>query len=129
MKRFYKATITSLLLLTVVLLGGLLSGCAKSNTNSETKKTYTATAAGYGGDVTVEVALTDDGKIGSIDVDAPKETPEIGGTAAPKIAEAIVSKQSLTVDTVTGATVTSNAVIKATEEALKKGGADTEALK
>ncbi|BCJ93758.1 FMN-binding protein [Anaerocolumna cellulosilytica] len=128
MKLLFNKTTVSVLL-TVIVFSAFLSGCAKTNTGNNTNKTYTATAAGYGGDVTVEVALTEDGKIGNIKVDAPKETPELGGAAAPKVAEAIVSKQSLTVDTISGATVTSEAVIKAAEEALKKGGVDTEALK
>jgi fumarate reductase flavoprotein subunit len=128
MKKINRTT-TIFVLLTVVIFSTFLGGCAKTDTGTDTNKTYTATAAGYGGDVTVEVTLTEDGKIGTVKVDAPKETPELGGAAAPKVAEAIVSKQSLAVDTVSGATVTSEAVIKAAEEALKKGGVDTEALK
>jgi len=105
-------------------------GCSKKeDTDKVEGKTYTASAVGYGGDVTVEVTVSEDGTINSINVDAPKETKEVGGAAAPKVAEAIIAEQSLAVDTVAGATITSQAVISATESALKEAGIDTEALK
>ncbi len=111
-------------------LGLFLMGCSKDKgTDAVEGKTYTGTAQGYEGEVTVKVTVADDGTINAIDVDAPDETKEVGGAAAPKVAKSIISKQSLAVDTVSGATITSNAVISATEAALKDAGIDTEALK
>ncbi len=106
----------------------LLSGCKKDGPDDKVKK-FSATAAGYGGDVTVEVTLADTGKIGTLKVDASKETPEIGGAAAPRIAKTIVARQSLSVDSISGATITCDAVLNAAETALKQAGMDTEALK
>jgi fumarate reductase flavoprotein subunit len=115
------------LLMMVVLSGVMFIGC---DTEDEAEgKSYNGTAAGYSSDVTVEVTVGDDDKITAINVDAKGETPEVGGKAAPTVAESIVEKQSLAVDTVAGATITSNAVITATENALKEAGIDTEALK
>lgn len=112
------------------LLGLFLMGCAKEkNTDSVEGTTYTGTAQGYAGEVTVKVTVAKDGTINAIDVNAPDETKEVGGAAAPKIAKAIIADQSLAVDAVAGATITSNAVITATEVALKEAGVDTEALK
>lgn len=105
MKKAFILTLTTLLLI----------GCG-NNAN-----TYNGKADGYGGEITVQVVVDKDGKITEISVDAPNETPTIGGEAAPKVAESIKEKQSLKVDTVSGATITSKSVIEATRAALKSG--------
>lgn len=110
----------------------LFVGCSSNNTDSKSTAkagTYTATEKGFGGDVTVNVTIAEDGSIESIDVTADSETPDIGGKAAPQLAETIVNNQSLAVDTVSGATVTSTAVITAITNALTEAGADIDALK
>ena len=56
-------------------------------------------------------------------------TAGICDPAIEKIPAAIVAAQSLAVDTVTGATVTSKAILAAAEQALTEAGADIEALK
>lgn len=90
---------------------------------------YTATEKGFGGDITAKVTIAEDGSIQAIDVTADSETPDIGGKAAPQLAEKIVETQSLGVDTVSGATVTSTALLTAVTTALTEAGADVEALK
>lgn len=86
--------------------------------------TYEGTARGYAGDVTVTAVLSEYG-IEEIKVTAEKETPEIGQAAAVTLAKEIWKNQSHSVDAVAGATVTSNAVKKATaqciREAVKEG--------
>ena len=99
--------------LLIALSALLLTGC--SGGTSE----YTGTAKGYGGDITAKVKVDKNNKITEITIDAPSETPGIGGDAAPKVSQSIVDKQSLNVDTVSGATVTSKAVIEAVRSALK----------
>lgn len=101
------------LILTLTTL--LLIGCGNKVT------TYNGKAEGYGGEIAVQVSVDKDGKITNISVEAPNETPTIGGEAAPKVTESIKEKQSLKVDTISGATVTSKAVIEATRAALKSG--------
>ena len=110
----------------------LFVGCSSNNNSSNsTAKAgkYTATEKGFGGDVTVNVTIAENGNIESIDVTADSETPDIGGKAAPQLAETIVTNQSLAVDTVSGATVTSTAVLTAITNALTEAGADIDALK
>jgi fumarate reductase flavoprotein subunit len=117
------------LIMAVAILGVMLIGCKKIDPEEVGGETYTANAAGYGGDVTIDLIVAADGKINSIKVDAPKEAPEIGGAAIPIIAKQIIATQSLSIDAVSGATITSTAVLTATENALKEAGIDTESLK
>lgn len=85
--------------------------------NGETKaSSYSATEKGFGGDVTVTISTEGD-KITNVEVDAQNETPDLGGKAAEKLAENILETQSYKLDTVSGATTTSNAVLKAAERA------------
>ena len=93
-----------------------------------TAGTYEGTAQGMMGNVTVSVVVNENA-IESVTVTAQNETPDIAGAALEQIPAAIVANQSLVVDTVAGATVTSNAIIAATEAALVLAGADVEAFK
>ena len=61
-------------------------------------------------------------------IDATGETPELGGLAAGKLSESILLAQTPNVDVLSGATVTSNAIIKAATEALEAAGADIAVL-
>ncbi len=93
-----------------------------------TAGTYEGTAQGMMGNITVSVVVNENA-IESVTVTAQNETPDIAGAALEQIPAAIVANQSLVVDTVAGATVTSNAIIAATEAALVLAGADVEAFK
>lgn len=90
--------------------------------------TYTATAKGMGGDVTVEVVVTAD-EITAIKVVSHKETPGISDLPIEQIPAKIVETQSLAVDTVAGATITSTALLTAVTDCMTQAGADVEALK
>ena len=85
--------------------------------------TYTASAQGFGGSVTVTLTLADDGSIASIEVDAPGETPGIGFDAAPVYAESIVTAQSLGADAVSGATFTCTGIKDAVTDCLTQANA------
>jgi uncharacterized protein with FMN-binding domain len=115
-------------ILFLTILTMFLFGCKKEDSNDEIKK-YSATATGYGGDVTVEVSITKTGKIGTFHVDAPKESRDKGQIAADKIAKEVIKEQSLFVDSVSGATITSTAILTAAEIALQEAGVDTKSLK
>jgi uncharacterized protein with FMN-binding domain len=82
----------------------------------------TGVAKGFGGDVTVAVNIDENGAIADVTVETPNETEGIGTTAAPQVAQAIAEAQSVNVDAVSGATVTSNAVIEAVTAALTEAG-------
>ncbi|MDO4972862.1 MAG: FAD-dependent oxidoreductase [Eubacteriales bacterium] len=79
-----------------------------------TPGTYTASAPGMGGDVTVTITV-DETSILEAAIDAAGETEGIGKPAAELLAKQIVERQSWEVDSVSGASVTSRAVRQALE--------------
>ena len=79
--------------------------------------TYSATAAGINGNVTVTMTF-DETSITDVVVDAAAETPSLGGAAAPVLQQAILDAQSADVDSVAGATITSEAVKKAAQKCI-----------
>ena len=103
------------LLLCLMMLVGL-TGCKSIGV-------YTAgkyEAEGYGmGLVKVSVEVTSD-KIKAIDADVSNETDAIGGAAKDEIIKQIIDKQSTDIDGVAGATITTNAIVKAVDKALAK---------
>ncbi len=90
--------------------------------------TYKASAKGMGGDVTVEVVVTADA-IKSVTVLEHNETAGISDPAIEKIPGLIVEAQGLGIDAVSGATITSDAILAAAADALGQAGADVEGLK
>ena len=81
---------------------------------------YTASASGFAGNVTVTVEISS-GKLSSVVVDAPAETPERGGKAADTLSSAILDADGTDeVEAVSGATVTSNAVLNAADDCLSQ---------
>lgn len=114
-----------------VLLAVTLVGCSSGGGTASTETaapaglsgTYTGTAKGNGGDVTVTLTF-EDGKITAAEGEGLKETEGLGDKAIEQMTAAIVEKNSIDVDTVSGATITSNAVKKAANAALLETGAD-----
>ena len=93
-----------------------------------TAGTYEAEANGIGGAVKVSVTVSETA-IESVEVVSHSETAGISDPAIEKIPAAIVEGQTLAVDVVAGASVTSGAILSAVEQALTEAGADVEALK
>ena len=96
------------------------AGDSKEATVGET--TGEGTAAGHNGDLKAVVTFDGD-KIAKIDL-THEETEGLGDKAADKLVEEIVANNSVSVDTVTGATVTSTAVIEAVKAAIEASGRD-----
>ena len=113
------------LLLVITLLITVCGGNAESTYKAGS---YDVTVEGFGGDMIVTTTFTTD-KLESIVVGENNETPGIGDTAIEQLPGKIVEFQSLAVDSITGATVTSDAIKKAVEEALANAGGDVEAWK
>lgn len=91
--------------------------------------TYSATAQGFGGDVTVTITV-DANSILDCTVQADGETLDIGQAAAPKLADRIIEAQGYEIDGVTGASRTSEAVRKACEECIAQAkGIDVSLLR
>ena len=126
MKRMLKTILVCLALVTMV--AGTAACGSKKAEGKFNPGTYEGTAKGHGGDVKAKVTVTAD-KITEIVIDAPNETEGIGSGAARVVIESIMSGQNLAVDTVSGATVSSTAMIAAITAALEKAGADIAALK
>ena len=103
---------------------GLVTGCSGKSGGGTT---FTGTAKGKNGDVTVEVVY-ENNEIKSVKVTDQKETEGIADPALEQIPEAIVKAQTPNVETVSGATVTSDAIIEATKAALKDAGVDVDAM-
>lgn len=80
------------------------------------------------GEVQVSVVF-DETSIVSVEVGENAETPLISEIALTRIPEQIVAFQSLKIDTVTGATLSSNAVLNAVADAVTQAGGDVDALK
>ncbi|NTW28011.1 MAG: FAD-binding protein [Coriobacteriia bacterium] len=99
---------------------GALTGCSSTSTD-DSKDTYTASAKGCHGDITA-TAVIKSGAIKSLKVTGPLETPSIGGLALEGLPKTIVEKNSLAVDAVSGATLTSVAILKATAYCMSKAG-------
>ena len=93
-----------------------------------TAGTYTATGNGRKGDITVELTCSDTA-IESVAITDHGETERIAAPAFEKIPADIVEFQSLGVDTVTGATLSSMGVLTAVEECVRQAGGDVSALK
>lgn len=125
-KRIGYLLLTGLLALSIIGCSG--TGKVEKTESGVTDGTYTAVAPGNNADVKVEVVIKD-GKIESVKVVEHKETPGISDLALSDIPAKIVETQSLGVDAISGATMSSNAVLAAVEDCLKQAGFDVEALK
>ncbi|MBR0229612.1 MAG: flavocytochrome c [Clostridia bacterium] len=84
---------------------------------------YEETAKGFGGDVTVTITVSES-EITDVTVVGDAETPALGGVAIQTLPEEILKAQTPNVDVLSGATVTSNAIITAATKALEAAGAD-----
>ncbi len=93
-----------------------------------TPGTYKASAIGMKGPVAVTVTLSAD-RIESVKVDQHGETVGIGTIAIERIPDAIVSRQALDVETISGATKTSEAIRNAVADCIRQAGADPLKLK
>lgn len=89
--------------------------------------TYIGSAQGYGGPIKVEVK-TSDSKILSLIILEQTETKGISDFALKSLPKEIVENQTLGIDTVAGATFTSNAILEASKNALKSSGVDLEKI-
>ena len=139
MKKLFASTLAGFMVLS-------LAACSGSNDAKETATTtgklipgtYTASRAGLNGDVEVEVTVSETA-IEDVKVVNEMETPGIGSVLVDgskegivpvvSIPKAIVENQSIAVDSVTGATITSGAIKGAVEDCLVEAGANVDEWK
>ena len=114
------ATVTSEAIIEAV--NTALNGSEDSDSASEpveyTDGTYEGTADGHNGEIKVEVTVSN-GAIENIVITDHAETEGLSDPAFEEVPAEIMETNSTDVDTVSGATVTSKAIISAVENALK----------
>ena len=103
-----------------VVLAGMMavSVAACSGKGTYTPGTYTGEAQGFGGTVSVTITV-DANKITDVTVKGDKETKTVGGAHLDELKDEILKAQSADIDTVSGATLTSNGVKEAAEKAIE----------
>ena len=114
---------TSLLLAFLLAMSCVSMGVAEGMTPG----TYSAAAEGFHGSIKLDVTVDADA-ITDIVIVEQSETEGIGAAALPKLAQAVLDGQTLGIDTVGGATVTSNAFLAAMTDALTQAGADMDKM-
>ena len=116
---------------------GSLTGCAEDSGNTGEKGaeplsfiagTYEGTATGKHGPIVVEATFTTDA-IEAVAVKSHTETADLSDVALAVLPAAIVANQSLAVDAISGATLTSLGLMAAVADAAVAAGADEEALR
>lgn len=117
-------------LLSVVLLAGCSSttNSTENTTSAESSEvvaiadgSYTGTARGNNGDITVNTTFKD-GKIESIEIVSQEETQGISNDPIEQMGQRIVDAQSIAVDTFSGATMTSRGIINAVSNSIENAG-------
>ena len=114
------ATITSEAIIEAVniALGADSTEEPSTETVEYTDGTYTGTTDGFGGTLSVEVTVTD-GAIANVVVTEHSESDGIADPAFEEVPAAIIEYNSTNVDVASGATVSSNAIMRAVKDALE----------
>jgi len=111
------------LLLAALLLYSAIAVVYGDSTYTVHNGVYVGEGRGCYGPIKVGVTLEGD-KIKDIQIIEHNESPGVGAVAAELIAEDIIKYQSIAVDAVSGCTKSSNGVVTAVKEALKKADID-----
>ncbi|MCD1147206.1 flavocytochrome c [Peptoniphilus sp. KCTC 25270] len=118
----------SLFLVFILFLTACTPSAQEESDLSFTPGTYETETDGYGGPIKVSTTFSENA-IDSVEILSHGETDGIGTNAIDQLPEAIVKNQSLGLDTVTGATISSEAILAAVEKAVTEAGGNVEALK
>ncbi len=135
MKKF---TLVALICLSLLIWVGCGSSQSTTNTVTDTASpaprgtyipgTYTASHQGMGGQVPVTVTFSAE-RIESVSIGKHSETPGIATPVIENYPRQIVDGQTLNIDTVAGATLTSDAVREAVADTVRQAGGNVEALR
>lgn len=123
-----KSTKRSLALLLAAALSVSVAGCGSKDVETTPEQSAgkepvsaTATAEGFGGEVAVTLEILD-GTLTKVEIVGENETPSVGGQAIEQLPDIMMNANSVEVDTVAGATITSTAILEAAAQALKNSG-------
>lgn len=119
----------SLVVIGAGIIVAIATGMQSRNANAIPEGSIIAngSAQGMDGPVNVEVAFSPE-KIYRVTVTEANETPDIGTKAIDTIPGTIVAENSLNVDAVSGATITSTAIKNAAAQAIADAGVDPSAF-
>lgn len=90
--------------------------------------TYSVSVPGHNGDIPVEVTFTQN-RIETIDIDQASETKGIADNVFEKVPQQIIAGQTLNIDAVAGASVTTDAVVDGVADAANQAGGNADALR
>lgn len=122
------------IILCLALSISLFTSCSSQQTEAPEQEglynagTYTGSGKGINGDVLLDVTFSADA-ITNIAVKEHNETKGISDPAFEKIPTAIIENQSLQIDTVSGCTISSNAILEAVANAVIQAGGNVDELK
>ena len=120
-----KKSVSALAMAAVIAVSLFGYGCgaksASTSSDAGVSGDFTATAKGFGGDVSVTLTLTDSAITGCT-AEGKDETEGVGSQAIAKMPGAIAESGSIAVDGVSGATITSTAIKEAAAAALTAAG-------
>ena len=117
MKHFQKIVIALL-----VVCAAAFTACSGSGKSVLKDGEYVQTSVGHNGPLTLQTTVKD-GKITSVEVVQSSETKGIGGKAIDLMTQAAVASNSVNIDGITGATITSGCVKRILSETAKAAGA------
>lgn len=110
-------------IISIVLAMIMLLSMATAMADGLNAGTYTATVDGRNGKLTLSVTV-DEKSITAIEIGEHVETPGVADPALTTLPEEIIKYQSVGLDAITGATVTSNAVLAAVADCIAQAGGD-----
>ena len=120
-----KKSVSALAMAAVIAVSLFGYGCgaksASTSSDAGVSGDFTATAKGFGGDVSVTLTLTD-GAITGCTAEGKDETQGVGSEAIAQMPGKIAESGSIAVDGVSGATATSTAIKEAAAAALTAAG-------
>ena len=120
-----KKSVSALAMAAVIAVSLFGYGCgaksASTSSDAGVSGDFTATAKGFGGDVSVTLTLTDS-VITGCTAEGKDETEGVGSQAIAKMPGEIAESGSIAVDGVSGATITSTAIKEAAAAALTAAG-------
>ena len=117
MKKLYSGFLSFLMIFSLV-------GCSSDKGTTTTGGTYEGVGEGRNGDIKVAVTLDGEGTITNIEVKESEETEGVGTIAYDQMIPQMVEGNTIAVDTVATATLTSEGLLAAVKDALKNAGVD-----
>ena len=107
------------ILISIYIVSLLLSLASCKQTASNESTSYTSTVIGMGGEIKVEVTFNKD-TIQDIQILSDNETAGVGDKALELMRNKVLTAQSISVDTISGATISSTALLSAIKDTIKQ---------